>query len=60
VYAGFVMAGHECGDESGRFGGNVAHSIRGISSGNGLFFKNSVSQTGCVEFSDFKAYKCYY
>ena len=60
VYSGFVMAGHDCGDTSGRYSGNVAHSIRGIISGTGLFFKNSMTQTECTEFSDFKAYKCYY
>jgi hypothetical protein len=54
------MPGHDCGDTSGRFGGNVAHSIHGVKSGQGLFFKNSPSQTECVEYSDFKAYKCYY
>lgn len=60
VYGGLVMPGHDCGDTSGRYGGNVAHSIHGIKSGNGLNMKNAPSQTECTEFSDFKAYKCYY
>ena len=59
VYAGFVMQGHDCGDTSGRYSGNVAHSVRGFKSGLGLFFKNSIAQSDCTEFSDFKAYKCY-
>ena len=29
VYGGFVMPGHDCGDRSGRYSGNVAHSIHG-------------------------------
>lgn len=60
VYGGFVMPGHDCGDTSGRYSGNVAHSIHGMKSGNGLFIKNAPSQTECTEFSNFKAYKCYY
>lgn len=43
VYAGFVMPGHDCGDTSGRYSGNVAHSVHGFKSGLGLFFLNSVS-----------------
>lgn len=43
VYGGFVMHGHDCGDTSGRYGGNVAHSIHGFKSGAGLFFKNAPS-----------------
>jgi polygalacturonase len=60
VYGGFVMHGHDCGDTSGRYSGNVAHSIHGIKSGAGLYVKNSLSQTECTEYSNFKAYKCYY
>ena len=60
VYAGFIMHGHDCGDTSGRYSGNVAHSIHGIKSGTGIFVKNSISQTECTEYTNFKAYKCYY
>lgn len=60
VYSGFVMIGNECGDTSGRFSGNVAHSIKGPSSGQGLYVKEHSSNSECLEFSDFKAYKCYY
>jgi hypothetical protein len=60
VYGGFVMPGHDCDDTSGRYSGNVAHSMKGIKSGHGLFFQNTPSQTECVQYSDFKAYKCYY
>jgi hypothetical protein len=45
IYAGFVMPGHECGVENDRYYGNVAHSIKGIMSGHGLFFQNTPSQT---------------
>lgn len=38
VYGGFVMPGVECGDTSGRYSGNVAHSLKGIISGHGLIF----------------------
>jgi len=60
VYGGFVTIGHNCGDYSSRFEGNVAHSVKGIKSGHGLYMKNHPSQSDCVEFSNFKAYKCYY
>lgn len=60
VYGGFVMPGHDCGDTSGRYSGNVAHSIHGFKSGNGLNMKNAPSQTECTEFTNFMAYKCYY
>jgi hypothetical protein len=40
TYAGFVTPGHDCGDYDS-FGGNVAHSIKGMLSGHGLYFKNS-------------------
>jgi hypothetical protein len=60
VYGGFVMPGHACGAENTRYYGNVAHSMKGIKSGHGLFFQNTPSQTDCVEFNGFKAYKCYY
>jgi len=39
VYAGFVMTGHDCGDTSGKYDGNVAHSVIGIKSGHGAFIK---------------------
>jgi hypothetical protein len=38
VYGGFVMPGVECGDTTGRYSGNVAHSVKGIISGHGLIF----------------------
>jgi len=38
VYAGFVMPGHDCLDTSGKYAGNVAHSVQGTKSGQGLFF----------------------
>lgn len=60
VYGGFVTIGHDCDDYSSRYEGNVAHSIHGIKSGHGLYMKNHPSQTECAEFSNFKAYKCYY
>lgn len=60
VYGGFIMHGHDCGDRSGRYSGNVAHSIHGFKSGAGLDVRSSKSQTECTEYSDFKAYKCYY
>jgi len=41
VYGGFVTIGHTCGDYSSRFEGNVAHSVKGIKSGHGLFLKNA-------------------
>jgi hypothetical protein len=37
VYAGFVTVGHDCGDYK-KFDGNVAHSVKGLSSGIGLYF----------------------
>jgi hypothetical protein len=37
VYGGFVTIGHDCGDYSSRFEGNVAHSIKGFKSGHGLY-----------------------
>jgi hypothetical protein len=43
VYGGFVMPGHDCGNYDGRYSGNVAHSIHGIKSGHGLYFKNHPS-----------------
>jgi hypothetical protein len=58
-YGGFVMTGHNCGDYSSRYEGNVAHSIHGVSSGHGLFLKQAPGQD-CTEMSDFKAYKCFY
>lgn len=61
VYAGFIMSGMECGDTSGRYSGNVAHSMKSSKGGHGLFFKNPPSMINkCVEYTDFKAYKCYY
>ena len=60
VYGGFVTIGHACGDYSSQFEGNVAHSIRGFKSGNGLYFKNHPNHAECVEYSNFFAYKCYY
>lgn len=60
VYGGFVIPGHDCGDYSSKYEGNVAHSIKGIKSGHGLYMKNHPSQPECTEFSNFKAYKCYY
>jgi len=59
-YGGFVMPGHNCGDYSSRFEGNVAHSIRGQKSGHGLVMQNGPDQPDCTEMSDFKAYKCYW
>jgi hypothetical protein len=58
-YGGLVIPGHDCGDYSGKYGGNVAHSIRGVKSGHGLVMKQAPGQQ-CTEFSDFKGYKCYY
>jgi hypothetical protein len=40
-YCGFCIPGHNCGDYSSRYEGNVAHSIRGVKSGHGLFMKNA-------------------
>lgn len=48
AYAGFVMPGHDCDDTSGRYSGNVAHSINGILSGHGVFFQDSLDVKGCV------------
>jgi predicted chitinase len=59
VYAGFVTVGHECGDYN-RFDGNVAHSVKGLMAGHGLYFKQGPTTTGCVEYSNFMGYKCYY
>lgn len=60
VYGGFMTMGHKCDDYTSRFEGNVAHSVKGsIDSGLGLFFKNAPSESECVEFSNFKAYKCF-
>lgn len=60
TYGGFVTVGHDCGDYSSRYEGNVAHSINGMKSGIGAYFKNAPSQGDCTEFSRFKAYKCYF
>jgi len=60
VYAGFTMPGHACGEGNQRYSGNVAHSMTGFKSGHGLFFQNTPSQTDCVEWDGFMAYKCYY
>jgi hypothetical protein len=38
VYGGFVMPGHACGETNQRRSGNVAHSVKGIISGHGLYF----------------------
>lgn len=38
VYAGFVTIGHACG-EYDRMDGNVAHSVKGLKAGHGLYFK---------------------
>lgn len=43
VYAGFVTIGHDCGDY-GRFSGNVAHSVKGLLAGHGLYFKQAPGQ----------------
>jgi len=48
AYAGFVMPGHDCDDTSGRYSGNVAHSINGISSGHGVFFQEAKDGSNCV------------
>lgn len=40
VYGGFVTPGHDCGDYD-TYGGNVAHSIKGLMAGHGLMMKNS-------------------
>jgi len=38
VYAGFITVGHDCGDYN-KFDGNVAHSVKGLMAGHGLYFK---------------------
>jgi len=65
VYAGFAAMGHECGDyTSNVFKYNVAHSIKGAKSGQGLLFypdaSSSTQTSSCFEASYFSAYKCYY
>jgi hypothetical protein len=60
VYGGFIMPGHACGEGNRRFSGNVAHSMKGTISGHGLIFQNVPSETQCVEWDGFMAYKCYY
>jgi len=60
VYGGFVMPGHACGEGNRRFSGNVAHSMKGTISGHGLIYRNVPSETQCVEWDGFMAYKCYY
>lgn len=37
-YGGFVTIGHDCGDYESMTG-NVAHSVRGLLAGHGLYFK---------------------
>ena len=39
VYAGFITTGNECGDTSDVQSGNVAHSVKGLLAGHGVFFK---------------------
>lgn len=58
VYSGFLLPGHDCADTSGRYSGNVAHSINGALSGTGVYFNEAPGQK-CTQFSNFKAYKCY-
>jgi threonine/homoserine efflux transporter RhtA len=41
VYAGFITTGNDCGDTSGRQSGNVAHSVKGLLAGHGLFFREA-------------------
>jgi len=65
VYAGFVgTLAHTCGDTtSTSFKNNIAHSVKGISSGAGAYINKVPSDAGqatCMEISDFKAYKTYY
>lgn len=61
TYGGFVTIGHKCWDYSSRFEGNVAHSIKGVLSGIGLYFKNHpTEQMQCTQYTGFTAYKCYY
>lgn len=59
VYAGFVTIGHACG-EYNTMDGNVAHSVKGLKAGHGLYFKQGPDQTTCTEYSHFSGYKCYY
>jgi len=40
--------------------GNVAHSVKGLKAGHGLYFKQAAGQTACTEYSHFAGYKCYY
>lgn len=41
-YAGFVTVGHDCGKYD-MMGGNIAHSIKGLLAGHGVYFKQSPS-----------------
>ena len=41
VYAGYITHGNDCGDKSGRQSNNVAHSVRGLLAGHGLYFKQA-------------------
>ena len=59
-YAGFITAGHECGESTKQeiFKDNIAHSINGWGA---VYFASQQSLTQrslCVEGSYFSAYKC--
>ena len=64
IYAGFVVAGHQCGDyENSKFYGNVAHSMGGPDMGHGIIFFPDTNVPGlstCFETSYNAAYKNYY
>lgn len=63
IYAGFVVAGHACGDyENSKFYGNVAHSIAGPDMGYGIIvYNNGDPGLGeCIESSYNAAYKNYW
>jgi hypothetical protein len=44
IYSGFLLPGHDCADTSGRYSGNVAHSINGALSGTGVYFNEAPGQ----------------
>lgn len=63
IYAGFVVAGHACGDyENRKFYGNVAHSIAGPDMGYGIIVYNNGDPglDECIESSGNAAYKNYW
>ena len=65
IYTGFAVQAHDCGSSESQqvFRNNVAHSIKGMSSGHGAIVKadaSASSHSTCFEASYFAAYKCYY